>query len=206
MKHTMRTTKTIAIALVALAASAGTQTAQAHGKEEKEYVENLFAIAWFESKDTTFSFVGNTKEEHQLYLMHWKNKAWSDHNFAELPIAGRPVYLFDTNKKYLGSVPYGRFRLGIDDANRLAHAVGQNASTKITFYLQMSITPGQRFDAERAMKLELFPNRLTAIITIHDGFRRMVPVQRYSVSGQGAPLPRTHQKEPPTAINFGPLK
>ena len=194
MKHTMRTTKLMAIALIALATSAGIQTAQAHGKEEKDYVQNLFAITWFKH--------GIAAQYDSFYLMHWKAEAWVDLNFAQLPIAGQPVKVFNAHGQIIHNALYGRFRLHETgrESQSLNDQFNQKKNKSIVFYLQL--TTSQTFQPEKAMKLELFPNRRTARISLHDGFQRTVPVQRYS-GGGGTGFVR---KELPTAINFGPLK
>lgn len=63
METPMRAIKTIAIALIALAVSAGIQSTQAQG--ELEYAENLFAIVWYEDRP-----VGQ-KPENSFKLLHW---------------------------------------------------------------------------------------------------------------------------------------
>ena len=73
------------------------------------------------------------------------------------------------------------------------------------FYLQVNLYRGDiLFRPERALKMEVFPNRRIAIITHEDtGFRRTVPVQRYATKPETS---STYEKEPRTAINFGQLK
>ena len=198
----MRTIKTIAIALIALAATAGTPTAQAHGQAEKEYIESLFAIAWFESPQLPH------EGRHKLYPLQWKPSAFVDKNnaFAELPITGGYLAVFNDNKTFIGRILYGAFRL-IDNEGRRFHDVAsptfpntKELDAKRTFYLQLN--GNSRFDPAIAMKLEVFPNRQIAKISIHDGFRRLVPLQKYSSTTSTT----QHNKQPPTAINFGPIK
>lgn len=198
----MRTIKTIAIALITLAVGAGTQTIQAHGQAEKEYIESLFAIAWFESGQLPRS------GKHKLYLLNWKPTAFvdKDNKFAELPITGGYLSVFNDNKKFIGRVLYGAFRLIDDEGNRFHQAydptfpIIKELNAKRTFYLQLN--GESNFTPATAMKLEVFPNRRIAKISIHDGFRRIVPLQQYS-AGSGL---TQHKKQPPTAINFGPIK
>lgn len=169
-----------AIALIALAVSAGTQTAQAHGQAEKEYIESLFAIAWFENGQLP------RQGRHKLYLMHWKETAYADDNFAELPIAGRYVHVFNESKKSIGRIIYGELKLTDDEGNKFHQAIGDPAfdphnerpNAKRTFYLQLINLDG--FNPATAMKLEVFPNRKIAKITLHNGFRRLVPLQKYA--------------------------
>lgn len=194
----MRTTKTIAIALIALASSAGMPTTQAHGQAEKEYVESLFAIAWFE--DGQLPHTGR----HKLYLMHWKENAYADNNYAELPIAGRFAHVFNASSKNIGRIIYGEFKLTDDEGRRfhdaLSNAFDKQLNAKRTFYLQLINLDG--FNPATAMKLEVFPNRKIAKISLHDGFRRIVPIQKYTTTTSN----KRHTKQPPTAINFGPIK
>ena len=172
---------------------------QAHGQAEKEYVESLFAIAWFE--DSQLPHTGR----HKLYLMHWKENAYADNNYAELPIAGRFAHVFNASRKNIGRIIYGEFKLTDDEGRRFheaAHPLNQDKQldAKRTFYLQLINLDG--FNPATAMKLEVFPNRLIAKITLHDGFRRIVPIQKYTTTTAN----KRHKKQPPTAINFGPIK
>ena len=188
----------MAIALIALAASAGTQTAQAHGQAEKEYIESLFAIAWFENLQLPH------EGRHKLYLMNWKPTAYANYNFAELPVAGRDVRVFNERKENIGTIAYGKLNLideeGRQFQNALSNAFGDKPNAKRTFYLQLIKAGG--FNPAIAMKLEVFPNRKIAKISLHNGFRRLVPIQKYSTTTHSP----QHKKQPPTAINFGPLK
>lgn len=181
----MRTTKTIAIALIALATSAGTQTAQAQG--ELEYAENLFAIVWYERKPA------DKTPEHAFQLLHWKTEAYRG---ALPPINTRSANLFNKDKEHFGTIYNGTLVLA-------KREIGNDKDYSVVFYLQMNIFL-TTFYPERALKVEVFPNRRTAIITQEGtGFRRMVPVQRYSTKHE---TNTTFEKEPRTAINFGPIK
>lgn len=188
----MRTIKTIAIALIALATSAGTQTAQAHGKEEQDYLENLFAITWYQHSS-----------KHSLYLMHWQAEAWISTTFAELPIEGKQVKVFNKDGQIIHNALFGYLQLDADtseEASLLHNARHEKENYSIVFYLQLA--PNQKFDPNKAMKLEVFPNRRIARIALHDGFQRIVPVQRYSIA---QPVGQA-RKNLPTAINFGPIE
>lgn len=194
----MSIAKTTAIALIALAVSAGINSTQAHGQAEKEYIESLFAIAWFEN--TQLPHLGR----HKLYLMNWKPTAYANYNFAELPVAGRDVRVFNERKESIGTIAYGKLNL-IDEEGRqfhnaLSNAFGDKPNAKRTFYLQLIKAGG--FNPAIAMKLEVFPNRKIAKISLHNGFRRLVPLQKYSSTTSTI----QHNKQPPTAINFGPIK
>ena len=183
----------MAIALIALAANAGTQTAQAQ-TGELEYAENLFAIVWFERKPA------DETPEHVFKILHWKRTETviPSHGgrIVGTPISTRTINVFHGNKKfalttYDGTVPLTPRELGSDKDDSAVFYIQTNTSTK-TFF------------PERALKVEVFHNRRIAIITHEDtGFRRIVPVQRYSTKHE---TNQTHEKEPRTAINFGPIK
>ena len=184
----MRTIKTIAIALIALAVSAGTQTAQAQG--ELEYAENLFAIVWYERKPA------DKMPEHAFQLLHWNTRAYRSEFGATPPINTRNANGFNKDKEHVGSLVSGTVVLAKGE-------LGNGKDDSVVFYLQMNIFL-TTFYPERALKVEVFPNRRTAIITQEGtGFRRMVPVQRYATKHETS---STHEKEPRTAINFGPIK
>lgn len=79
--------------------------------------------------------------------------------------------------------------------------IGNSKDDSVVFYIQTD-TRTRTFFPERALKVEVFHNRRIAIITHQDtGFRRMVPVQKYTKIE-----PLYYEKEPRTAINFGPIK
>ena len=187
MKQLMKTVKTMAIALIALAASAGAQNAQAQG--ELEYAENLFAIVWFERKPA------DKTPEHAFQLLHWNTTAYKN-EFGATPIHARTAKGFNRDKEHVGTIYNGTVTLA-------KREIGNDKDYSVVFYLQMNIFL-TTFYPERALKVEVFPNRRTAIITQEGtGFRRMVPVQRYATKDETS---TTFEKEPRTAINFGPLK
>lgn len=181
---------TMAIALIALAVSAGTQTAQAQG--ELEYAENLFAIVWFERKPA------DQTPEHIFKILHWNRKGSAGTQFgtsALTPIAGRYANGFNSDKRFASMIS--------DGVVLLRREIGNDLDDSVAFYIQTN-TDTKTFFPERALKVEVFHNRRIAIITHEDtGFRRLVPVQRYSTKHD---TDSTHEKEPRTAINFGPLK
>ena len=178
---------TMAIALIALASSAGIQTTQAQG--ELEYAENLFAIVWFERKPA------DKTPEHAFQLLHWNTTAYRSEFGATPPINTRNANLFNKDKEHVGSLVSG--------TATTKREIGNGKDDSVVFYLQMNIFL-TTFYPERALKVEVFPNRRTAIITQEGtGFRRIVPVQRYATKHE---TNSTHEKEPRTAINFGPLK
>ena len=183
----MRTIKTIAIALITLVVSAGTQTIQAQG--ELEYAENLFAIVWFERKPA------DKTPEHAFQLLHWNTTAYRN-GFGATPIHARTAKGFNRDKEHVGTIYNGTVTLA-------KREIGNGKDDSVVFYLQLN-TLLTTFYPERALKVEVFPNRRTAIITQEGtGFRRMVPVQRYSTKHE---TNTTFEKEPRTAINFGPIK
>ena len=109
---------------------------------------------------------------------------------------------FDKEKEYVGRIRYNH------DYGVLTLAKGEIGNGKddsVVFYIQTN--PSTRtFFPERALKVEVFHNRRIAIITHEDtGFRRMVPVQRYSKYYESEHK-SYYEKEPRTAINFGPIK
>ncbi len=185
---------TMAIALIALAASAATQTAQAQG--ELEYAENLFAIVWFERKPA------DQKPIHRLKILHWtKTASVFVSNFignsptSSNPITGRTANGFNRNKEYVTRITDGTIQLSTRE-------IGNALDDSVVFYIQVD-TSTKTFFPERALKVEVFHNRRIAVITHQDtGFRRLVPVQRYATNAGDW----NHEKEPRTAINFGPLK
>ena len=178
---------TMAIALIALASSAGMQTIQAQG--ELEYAENLFAIVWFERKPA------DKTPEHAFQLLHWNTTAYRN-GFGATPIHARTAKVFNTDKEHFGTIYNGTLALA-------KREIGNSKDYSIVFYLQMNLLT-TTFYPERALKVEVFLNRRTAIITHEEtGFRRMVPVQRYATKHE---TDSTHEKEPRTAINFGPIK
>ena len=191
MKQLMRTVKTMAIAMIALAASAGAQTAQAQG--ELEYAENLFAIVWFERKPA------DQKPSQYFKILHWKR---TEHVFTYsgvsigTPIEARTANGFNKDKEYASTIYHGTVALA-------QRELGNGKDDSVVFYIQTN-TSTRTFFPERALKVEVFYNRRIAIITHQDtGFRRMVPVQRYATKHE---TNSTFEKEPRTAINFGPLK
>ena len=176
---------TMAIALIALASSAGTQNTQAQG--ELEYAENLFAIVWFENRP-----VGK-KPENSFKLLHWQKSTGSPANDT---IETRSANWFDKDKEHVGGIHYSGGLVTLDKGE-----IGNNKDDSVVFYIQTS-TRTSTFFPERALKVEMFHNRRIAIITHQDtGFRRMVPVQKYTKIE-----PLYYEKEPRTAINFGPIK
>lgn len=182
----MRIAKITAIALIALATSAGTQTAQAQG--ELEYAENLFAIVWFENRP-----VGK-KPENSFKLLHWQKSASAPGNSGL--ISTRGANLFDKDKEHVEEIHYHSGLVTLDKGE-----IGNGKDDSVVFYLQMNART-RTFFPERALKVEVFHNRRIAIITHQDtGFRRMVPVQKYTKIE-----PLYYEKEPRTAINFGPIK
>ena len=190
MKHTMRTTKTIAIALIALAASAEAQNAQAQG--ELEYAENLFAIVWFERKPA------EETPQHTFQILHWRrtNEVFGAGTSIGMPIETRIFNGFNSEKRFASTFYGGTIRI-------TPREIGNDKDDSVVFYIQTN-TNTRTFFPERALKVEIFHNRRIAIITHKDtGFRRIVPVQRYATKHE---TDSTHEKEPRTAINFGPLK
>lgn len=177
---------TMAIALIALAFSAGIQTTQAQG--ELEYAENLFAIVWFEDRP-----VGQ-KPENSFKLLHWdKGIAYTGND----PIETRSAQWFDKDKEYVSYISSGIVPLAKGE-------IGNGKDDSVVFYIQ--VADHRTFFPERALKVEVFHNRRIAIITHEDtGFRRMVPVQRYTKYYENEAI-SYWQKEPRTAINFGPIK
>ena len=170
----------MAIALIALAATAATQTAQAQG--ELEYADNLFAIVWFESNPA------DKKPEHEFQILHWKKRVYKS-NYRQ--IETRHAHWFDKDKEHVTTLALAKGELGKDKDD------------SIVFYIQTD-TNTTTFFPERALKVEVFYNRRIAIITHEDtGFRRMVPVQRYQNKTSTSSI---YEKEPRTAINFGPIK
>ena len=191
MKHTMRTTKLMAIALIALASVATEQT-QAQG--ELEYAENLFAIVWYERKPA------DQKPQHHFKILHWKRTEWVNSTPSGVsigtPIEARTANGFNKDKEYASTTYNGTITL-------FPREIGNDKNDSVVFYIQTN-TRTRTFFPERALKVEVFFNRRTAVITHQDtGFRRMVPVQRYATKSETS---STHEKEPRTAINFGPLK
>ena len=198
----------MAIALIALASSAGIQTTQAQvldkefiEEENKKYIENMFAIAWFED-DEFDPRLG----KHKLYLMSWKESPYADENYVEFPMTARPVHVFNEKKKSIDSPIFGVLKLNNQEGTAF-HNVAyptfpktKELDAKITFYLQTIKEGG--FNPAIAMKLEVFPNRKIAKISLDNGFRRIVPIQKYKTTISLL----WHTKQPPTAINFGPIK
>ena len=191
MKQLMRTAKTMAIALIALAASAATQTTQAQ-TGELEYAENMFAIAWYERKPA------EETPQHTFQILHWRrtNAVFGAGTSIGIPIETRTFNGFNSEKRFALTSYGGTIRL-------TPREIGNDKDESIVFYIQTD-TSTRTFFPERALKVEVFYNRRIVIITHQDtGFRRMVPVQRYATKHE---TDSTHEKEPRTAINFGPLK
>ena len=192
----MRTlTKMIVIA--AIAAATAMERAQAQG--ELEYAETCFAIAWFENKtgkhpnsDPPYT----APPPHTFKILHW-NPSVSG-TLLRLPLDNaKNTNLFDKDKKFVGTVHYGKVTVEKEE-------IGTEKEDSVVFYLQAN-TRLKTFYPERALKVEIFHNRRIAVITHEDtSFRRMVPVQRYELVDDRNL--NTYEKEPRTAINFGPLK
>ena len=190
MKQLMRTVKTMAITLIALAASAGAQNAQAQG--ELEYAENLFAIVWLERKPA------EETPQHTFQILHWRrtNEVFGAGTSIGMPIETRIFNGFNSEKRFASTVYGGTIRI-------TPRELGNGKNDSVVFYIQTN-TSTKTFFPERALKVEVFHNRRIAIITHEDtGFRRMVPVQRYATKHETS---STYEKEPRTAINFGPLE
>ena len=182
----MRTTKLMAIALIALATSAATEQTQAQG--ELEYAENLFAIVWYEDRP-----VGK-KSENSFKLLHWPKSVGAPGNSQ---IETRSANWFDKDKEHVEGIHYSSGLVTLAKGE-----IGNGKDDSVVFYIQ--VADHRTFFPERALKVELFHNRRIAIITHEDtGFRRMVPVQRYQNKTSTSSI---YEKEPRTAINFGPIK
>ena len=179
----------MAIALIALASAAIEQT-QAQG--ELEYAENLFAIAWYERKPA------EETPQHTFQILHWRrtNAVFGAGTSIGILIETRTFNGFNSEKRFVSTSYGGTIRL-------TPREIGNDKNDSVVFYIQTN-TSTRTFFPERALKVEVFFNRRIAIITHQDtGFRRMVPVQRYATKHE---THSTYEKEPRTAINFGPLK
>ena len=118
-------------------------------------------------------------------------------NLLRLPLDNaKNTNLFGKDKKFVGTVYYGKVTVEKEE-------IGTAKEDSVVFYLQAN-TRLKTFYPERALTVEIFHNRRIAVITHQDtGFRRIVPVQRYATKHETS---GEFEKEPRTAINFGPLK
>ncbi len=163
---------------------------QTTAQGELEYAENLLAVVWFEDQT-------KTKPEHEFVFFHWEQRGVAG-DVRNIPISSRPVAFFNEDRE-LEDPEESRYR----GRFYLKGKLGSSKDDSIVFYVQVN-TNTLTFFPERALTIKVFYNRRYVLITHEDtGFRRIVPLLRYSAKS-GSPW--THEKEPRTPVNLGQLK